>query len=225
MLVTDGFTGAGRITLAAASVAAAMLAAGAQAQAPPPVSEPAPSAIRLDQLGFEAGGPKRAVVVSQARAPLAWTVNDAQGRVVAHGVAEPRGRDASSGQRLQVVDLSALHTPGRGYVLRVGGEASRPFSLSRHPFRQLKLDALHYFYETRSGVPIERRFVSDPGPGAARRAPARRRRLLLGPRRPGRGLAGLHHQAERHGRMVRRGRPGQVRRQRRRGGVDAAERL
>ena len=162
MLLTDGSIGTGRIARVAAGIAAALIAVGAHAQAPPPVDEPAPSAIRLDQLGFEADGPKRAVVVSQARTPLAWTVTDAKGAVVAHGQAKPWGEDASSGQRLQGVDLSALHTPGRGYVLHVGGQASRPFSLSDHPFRQLKLDALHYFYETRSGIAIARRFVSDP---------------------------------------------------------------
>ena len=116
----------------------------------------------MDQLGFETRGPKRAVVVTSRSAPLDWVVTDAQGAVVARGRGEPFGVDSSSGQRLQQVDFDSLQQPGRGYVLHAGAANSRAFVVADQPFRRLKLDALHYFYESRSGVPIETRFVSDP---------------------------------------------------------------
>ncbi len=120
---------------------------------------PAPPRILMDQLGFEADGPKRAVVADAGDRPLPWTVTDARGRVVARGETRPFGPDRASGDRVQLADLATLRTPGEGYMLEVAGVRSRPFAVAAHPFRALKYDALGYFYETRSGVPIEARFT------------------------------------------------------------------
>jgi endoglucanase len=35
-----------------------------------------PAAIRIDQAGYETGGPKTAVLLSGATTPLGWTLSD-----------------------------------------------------------------------------------------------------------------------------------------------------
>src|SRR4051812_17384027 len=76
---------------------------------------PAVQPIALNQLGFEPGDVKTAIVPTAA--PLDWHVVDGQGRVVAQGRTEAFGQDAASGQSVQRIDFSRLRTPGEGYRL------------------------------------------------------------------------------------------------------------
>jgi endoglucanase len=132
------------------------LAAG-QGRAAEPVSP-----VRLNQLGFEAKAGKLAVAPNASKTPLPWRLVDAAGRTRASGNTRVVGDDAASGEHLHQADLSAFTSVGQGYRLQVGEAWSRPFAISRHPYAQLKYDALAYFYQTRSGAPIEARFVGDP---------------------------------------------------------------
>lgn len=137
-------------------VLAAWLAAGAAVAAEPV------SPVRLNQLGFEAKAGKLAVAPNPSKTPVAWKLVDAAGRTRADGMTRVVGDDAASGEHLHQVDLSAFTRTGQGYRLQVGEAWSQPFAISAHPYARLKYDALGYFYQTRSGVPIEARFVGDP---------------------------------------------------------------
>ena len=53
------------------------------------------------------------------------------------------------------MDLSALETPGEGYVLVADGERSYPFAIAEDPYEGLRLDALNFYYTQRSGVEID----------------------------------------------------------------------
>lgn len=143
-----------RRALAIAS-ALALSAPGARA------AEPA-SPVRLNQLGFEAQAGKIAVAPNPSRTPVPWRLVDGAGRTIASGATRAFGDDRASGEHLHQVDLSAVSQVGEGYRLQVGEAWSRPFAISRHPYARLKYDALGYFYQTRSGIPIEARFVGDP---------------------------------------------------------------
>jgi endoglucanase len=125
-------------------------------------AEDAPRAIRLNQTGLEAGGPKRAILADPATAPLAWTLLDTQGISVAQGKTRVFGDDAASGEHLHQIDFSAFHTAGDGYRLKVGGTESRPFALHAEPDGRLTRAALSFFYQQRASVPIEARFVERP---------------------------------------------------------------
>ncbi len=107
---------------------------------------------------MEAGAAASAFVVSPAREPLDWTLADAAGARVARGRARPFGDDAASGERLQRVELPPL-APGVGYTLRVGADVSRPFAASARPFAAPARDAMGFFYQQRSGIPIEAAYV------------------------------------------------------------------
>jgi endoglucanase len=81
---------------------------------------------------------------------------------VAKGLTRVVGDDAASGEHVHQVDFSGFHTGGEGFRLVVGEAQSRPFRITTHPLGRLKYDALAYFYQSRSGIPIEARLVGDP---------------------------------------------------------------
>ena len=115
--------------------------------------------IRLNQLGVEASGPKRAMLADPSTAPLPWTLSDAKGAVVASGQTKVFGDDAASGEHVHQIDFSGFKGSGDGYRLSVGAAQSRPFAIGGRLYGALKADALGFFYQNRASVPIETRFV------------------------------------------------------------------
>src|SRR5205814_4487578 len=98
---------------------------------------------------------KVATVRSDAAAPLEWTLLDGCGTAVARGKTVPFGADRLSGDAVHLADFSAVRAPGEGYVLAVGAERSHLFVIRADLYRKLKYDALAFFYQQRSGVPIQ----------------------------------------------------------------------
>ncbi len=117
--------------------------------------------IRFNQLGFQPEGPKRAIVKSDAKAPLEWQLLDANGKAVASGRTRVFGTNAGSAEHVHQIDFSSIREAGDGYRLVVGGETSRAFAIQAGIFDALKYDALAYFYHNRSGIPIEAKYVKD----------------------------------------------------------------
>lgn len=127
---------------------------------------PPPLPIHLNQIGFEPGDAKTAIVWGGS-APLTWTLVDASDRVLTQGKARVLGKDAASGAELQRIDFSDFRVPGEGYRLVVGGSPSDAFAIREGIYAPLAKDALAFFYHQRAGVPIEARLV-----GAAWARPA-----------------------------------------------------
>lgn len=127
---------------------------------------PPPLPIHLNQIGFEPGDAKTAIVWGGS-GPLSWTLVDAKDRVVGQGKAKVLGKDAASGAELQRIDFSDFRVPGEGYRLVVGGSPSDAFAIRDGIYAPLAKDALAFFYHQRAGVPIEARLV-----GAAWARPA-----------------------------------------------------
>lgn len=128
--------------------------------------------IRLGQIGLETGGAKVALLPSDAATPLPWTLSDADGRRVAHGETQPFGADAASGERLHRIDFSTFTRVGTGYRLHAAGATSRAFSVKDLPYSDLATEALRFFYQQRSGIPIERAYVQRPDLARAAGHPA-----------------------------------------------------
>ena len=114
--------------------------------------------------GSEAGSAR--TVVTDAPDPQSWQVVSGAGEVVASGRSTPRGLDASSGQKVHSVDFSTVTAPGTGYVLRVGGQQSFPFTIAGSIYDRLLRDAMRFFYMQRSGIAID----DELAPGYARPA-------------------------------------------------------
>ncbi|MFE6038172.1 glycoside hydrolase family 9 protein [Streptomyces sp. NPDC056452] len=130
--------------------------------AEPPVYEPdTGSPVRVNQVGYLPHGPKKGTVVTDADAPLPWSVKAADGSTAATGTTVPQGEDPSSRQRVHTFDFSSLTTAGDGYTVEVDGQVSEPFSLRADLYDSLRSDALAYFYHNRSGIPIDADLVGD----------------------------------------------------------------
>ncbi|WP_240700094.1 glycoside hydrolase family 9 protein [Sphingomonas gei] len=121
-------------------------------------ASPAALPIHLNQIGFEPGDAKIAIVEGGA-APIEWTLVDARGQTVKRGKAQVYGPDAASGGEVQRIDFSDVRTPGEGYRLVVNGSRSDPFVIRAGIYAPLARDALAFFYHQRAGVPIEAKRV------------------------------------------------------------------
>ncbi|XVV01631.1 glycoside hydrolase family 9 protein [Actinosynnema sp. CA-248983] len=122
---------------------------------------PAPKKINADQVAYAPGLPKRATLTSTATTPQTWTLKNAAGATVATGQTTPKGLDAASGDSTHVIDFSSYDTVGTGYTLSVGADTSFPFDISADRFKQLRYDALAFFYHQRSGIEIQAQYVGD----------------------------------------------------------------
>jgi endoglucanase len=127
--------------------------------------------VLVNQVGYLPGLDKIAIVKSDATSPLKWELLDKSAKVVASGETTVHGPDAASGDRLHAADFSSYTRSGTGYTLRVlregGGkqdtsDVSHPFDIGAHVYNKLKFDSLHYFYHTRSGIPIVLPYAGDP---------------------------------------------------------------
>src|ERR1044072_1282237 len=127
----------------------------------------APSAVHVNQLGYLPDGPKRATVVSASTTALPWQLRDASGKTAASGTTTARGADAASGDSTQLVDFSSYRGTGTAYPLPVDGRTSHPFDIRAGLYDGLRADAMSFFYQQRSGTPIEARLA-----GAAYARPA-----------------------------------------------------
>jgi endoglucanase len=126
-------------------------------------AESAPLAkVLVNQVGYFPRLPKLATIKSAATAPLEWKLRAASGAVVASGRTAVVGLDAAAGEKVHVADFSSVRAPGRGYVLAVGADESHPFAIEDDLYARLQYDALAYFYQNRSGVPIEMPYAGDP---------------------------------------------------------------
>jgi endoglucanase len=121
---------------------------------------PIPSVL-VNQTGYLPGLPKVATVRSASKAPLKWELHGHGGGVAVSGETQVVGTDAASGDPVHLVDFSSFTTPGKGYTLVVGGEASHPFDIEADVYHRLKYDALAYFYHNRSGVEIALPYAAD----------------------------------------------------------------
>ncbi len=128
---------------------------------PPPSASAVAPPIRVNQYGYLPGYSKLAVLVTDATEPVDWKLLDASGKSVLEGKTTPVGKDASSGDSVQVIDFSSFKTEGAGFVLAVGDDKSDPFDISKSLYKQLKNDAFKYFYHNRSGIEIKMPFAGQ----------------------------------------------------------------
>ncbi|MGL5911043.1 MAG: glycoside hydrolase family 9 protein, partial [Phycicoccus sp.] len=112
--------------------------------------------VRVNQLGYPAGLPLVATVVTDARSPLPWWLLDRGGRVLAEGRSTPwpERPDPTSGENVHVVRLDRAPDAGPGCLLDVGGARSHPFTTGTPPYDALAHDALRFLTLQRSGVDL-----------------------------------------------------------------------
>jgi endoglucanase len=107
-----------------------------------------------NQVGYLPTRAKIAVLVEDSKEPVEFQLRDARGSAVYTGKSTPHGADAASGQHVHILDFSSFSSEGDGYVVEARGEKSDPFAIRANVYRDLKYDALAYFYHNRSGIEI-----------------------------------------------------------------------
>ncbi len=145
------FQGIFRVILAIAIIAGLALAVVGK---PMTSSKAAGETVRVNQVGYLPNMPKKASAVNASGSPLAWQLKNSSGVTVASGSTTVFGFDSASGENIHIADFSSYTTPGTGYTLTVAGSVSYPFDISSTVYRQMKYDALAYFYHNRSGIAI-----------------------------------------------------------------------
>jgi endoglucanase len=127
----------------------------------PPAYEPETGPrVRVNQLGYEPDGSKRATLVTDATDPVAWRLVDAAGTTAAEGMSVPFGGDASTRLVVQTIDFSDVTAEGT-YTLAADDDESYPFVIATDLYGTLRDDALGYFYLARSGIDIDAAIVGD----------------------------------------------------------------
>lgn len=119
-----------------------------------PVAEQAVPDVLVNQVGYLPNATKLATWKSATTAPASWTLLDANGATVVTGQTQVFGPDAASGETLHSADFSSATREGNGYRLQIGDALSHPFAITRASYRQLRADALQFFYHQRSGIDI-----------------------------------------------------------------------
>ncbi len=126
---------------------------------PDPVEVVAERHVSLNQLGYFANAPKYAMLAGTGSNGTVWVLTDAAtGEQVTAGLTSPGRLDAASGDYVQVVDFSAVTTPGT-YVLMIDTVMSDPFRIADDLYAQLPIDAARYFYLNRSGIELEEAYA------------------------------------------------------------------
>ncbi|WP_405952133.1 glycoside hydrolase family 9 protein [Streptomyces prunicolor] len=119
------------------------------------------SPVRTNQYGYAVHGPKKASIVNSSTKPVRWRLLDDSGEVVKSGRTDVQGTDAASGDHVHIADFSSVRKAGTGYTLVVGDATSYPFAIAENPYTTLRKDSLGYFYDVRSGTPIEAQYAGD----------------------------------------------------------------
>jgi endoglucanase len=119
----------------------------------PEAAPPAIPNVLVNQLGYFPALAKIAVVKNPKAVP--WELRSVAGQIVANGTTIPFGPDGASGDQVSIIDFTSYATKGKAYTLRVGNDVSHPFDIRDDLYGKLKYDALAFFYQQRSGIPIE----------------------------------------------------------------------
>ena len=116
--------------------------------------------VLVNQVGYFPNLTKIATVKNPNA--VAWQLLNAKNEVVASGTTIPFGLDKASGDQVSVADFSSFTGEGTGFTIKAGSAVSHPFDIRNDIYRKLKYDALAYFYQTRSGIPIEMPYAGGP---------------------------------------------------------------
>ncbi|MBE6848315.1 MAG: hypothetical protein E7502_00175 [Ruminococcus sp.] len=120
------------------------------------------SSIVTNQLGYFTEGVKEATIVTEATEPLKFDLLNGADEVVFSGTTIPHGYDIESGNNVQIIDFSEFTTDGVYSLKAETGETSKPFHIGLSDiYSGLLTDSLNYFYQARSGVPIEEQYITS----------------------------------------------------------------
>ncbi|MCK6261653.1 glycoside hydrolase family 9 protein [Vibrio sp. ZSDE26] len=125
----------------------------------PYVEDRSVSPLRVNQVGFLPLADKKAFFASDSSEPLRWKLLDSNGINIDMGRTIPFGFNKASGEMVHHIDLSYLKTEQQGLKLKIDDIESFTFDISPSIYAEMKHDALSYFYQNRSGIEIDAKYV------------------------------------------------------------------
>ena len=118
--------------------------------------------ILTNQVGYFTDCTKQATLLSDDSKSIDFDVIDSNGNSVYSGKSEPFGYDEDSGDSVHIIDFSSLKNEGTFYIETESGQKSREFKVGgSEMYSSMLYDALNYFYQNRSGIPIESKYISS----------------------------------------------------------------
>ena len=137
--------------------------------------------ILVNQVGYVAGLSKKATLVvdNGDDTPKNFEIiNSKTGETVYTGKTTPKGDDYASGQYVHIIDFSDFNTIGYVaggknqntgvYYIKCGDDTSYKFNIaaatdssSNKLYTGMLKNSLNYFYQNRSGIPIESQYISS----------------------------------------------------------------
>ncbi len=117
--------------------------------------------IFANQVGYFPKAEKKATMITASSDPVDFEIVDKDGKSVYKGKTTPFGHDNDSDRDVQIIDFSDLDTEGEGFRIKAGNSESRAFSIKKDIYSGLLYDSLNYFYQNRSGISIESKYISS----------------------------------------------------------------
>ena len=127
--------------------------------------------IVTNQVGYFSGSVKKATLINSSSGAIDFEVLDAGGKSVFQGKSVYKGMDADSGDPAHELDFSGLNTPGTYTIKASDGSESRAFDIDNSgKYSAMLYDSLNYFYQNRSGIAVESKYITSGDVNALARA-------------------------------------------------------
>lgn len=118
--------------------------------------------VMTNQVGYFTGRAKRATLLSDSKSAVDFEILDNSGKSVYSGSTTPFGEDEDSGDDVHIIDFTDFDKEGTFTIETADGDKSREFTIGNSDvYSSLLYDALNYFYQNRSGIEIESRYISS----------------------------------------------------------------
>lgn len=127
--------------------------------------------VLTNQVGYFTGRAKKATLLSDSKKGVDFDILDSDGKTVYSGTSEPLGHDDDSDDDVHIIDFTDFDEAGTYTIETEDGAESREFTIGNASiYSDLLYDSLNYFYQNRSGIEIESRFITSGDASALARA-------------------------------------------------------
>lgn len=118
--------------------------------------------VLTNQVGYFTDRAKRATLISDENDGIDFDIKDKDGKTVYSGKSEYFGKDDDSGDTVHVIDFSDFKEEGVFTIEAENGAKSREFPIGGNEvYSELLYDSLNYFYQNRSGIEIESKYITS----------------------------------------------------------------
>lgn len=125
--------------------------------------------VLTNQVGYFVGREKKATLLSKKKQD--FDILDENGNSVYSGTSIDFGHDDDSDDDVQVLDFSDFDDEGTFTIETEDGSTSREFVIGdSSAYSEMLYDSLNYFYQNRSGIEIESKYITSGDANALARA-------------------------------------------------------